>query len=215
MLTEEDKKKAVEYEEFYSQIHSIRNPSSGGKKWWEAPVFGSLMTAVLTAVITIGGGYFAQRLMKSNEFELDLFKSELTKKREFLDTTYNFIAEMMKANEERLFFAQGRYDEIPAEKQNELVNATNQADAQWRTKRESAEFQVYLYYGKRPDIVNGWRDARTAIQQYCDCAEKAYLEFQEKKAPGNICQAEARQASQQQNVLRDLMTNEYREQVFR
>lgn len=179
MLTEEDKKKALEYEEFYAQINALRNPSSGGKKWWEAPVFGSLMTAVLTAIITIGGGYFAQSLMKSNDFEQDLFKSELAKKREFLDSTNNLIADIMTANEEGILFAQGKYDEFPTEEQIARRNEANKASDQWNKKRESAEFQVSLYYGNRPDIVKSWKDTRKVIDEYCDCTAKIYEKFQE------------------------------------
>lgn len=213
MLTEEEKKRTLDYETFQAEIDRIRREPE--RKWWESAALMTLLTAVLTAIVTIFGGYLTQYLSRSNEFSLEVAKTELGSKREFLKETYTILSTLLKADEDRLALAQGKYDSLSEKKRREISEATNEADNTWRIKKAYLEFQIFLYYGKTPDIVNAWKETSTAIQSYGDCIEKTFDTYQSSNAPADSCKKEAELANQANGRLRDKITSEYREQVFR
>ena len=213
MLNDEEKKRVLEYETFQAEVERLRRKPDS--KWWDSAAFMTFLTATLTAIITIFGSYLVQYLSRSNEFGLEVAKTELVNKREFLKESFTIISTLLKANEDRLALARGIYDDLPEKKRREISDATNEADNTWRLKKEFLEFQVFLYYGQKPDITNAWKDAKSATQAYSDCIEKTFSSYQNNVAPVDACKKEAEAAARAHEKLRDKLTNEYRQQVFR
>ncbi len=213
MLNDEEKKRVLEYERFQAEIERLRRKPESN--WWDSAALMTFLTATLTAIITIFGSYLTQYLSRSNEFGMEVAKTEFANKREFLKESFTIISTLLKANEDRLALAQGTYDDLPEKKRREISDATNEADNIWRIKKEFLEFQIFLYYGQKPEIVNAWKDAKNATQSYGTCIEKMFNQYQNSVAPADTCKKEAEAATQAHEKLRDKLTNEYRQQVFR
>ena len=213
MLNDEEKKRVLDYEIFQAEIERLRRKPDSN--WWESAALMTFLTATMTALITIFGSYLVQYLSRSTDFGMEVAKTELVNKREFLKESFTIIATLLKANEDRLALAQGIYDDLPEKKRKEISDATNEADNTWRIKKEFLEFQVYLYYGRKPDLITAWKDAKSATQSYNNCIEKTFNQYQHSVAPADACKTVAFAAIQAHEKLRDKLTNDYREQVFR
>lgn len=216
MIADEVKKEIDQYEELISEILKKRNPPEK-KKWWETTAGTAIITAaitVVTAVITMIGGHISQLSTKSRDAVLARYDSERTKKREFIVTINELIAKTMKSNEDILELAQGAYDEFSDEQLAKLEEEINIADAKWRTDREASEFQVYLYFGDKKEIVEAWNAAKESVQKYSKCAVNAYLENQENSAPKDACKSEMEDCKNKQAGFRNLLAMDYRDEVF-
>jgi hypothetical protein len=213
MLTEEMKDEILRNEGLIARILEIRNPRLD-KKWWESAVLASLLTAIVTATITIGGGYVLQSSAKSRDIKEERFEFERNKKREFLARAYDLIAQTLKSSDDRLALAKGVYDNFRKEKLTSIAEGTNLADARWRSEREPTEFYVYLYYGNKKEMLDAWNTTRASIQAYCDCAEEIYERYQSKQAPPTACKERIDTIAPALETFRKLVADDYRAEAF-
>ena len=209
MITEEMMKEILTNEEFVSQIVKQRNPSETSA-WWKSTLATSVITALVTAIITITGSYVAQSSIKNKEISQARFEYEQNKKREFITRVWELIADAQRAGEDRLVLAKSKYDAFKKARRDAITATTNISDANWRTERDPTESFIYLHYNNREDIINAWQQLRSALQEYCDCAENTYNKFNGSKAPIDSCVGEYKKYSDAKIQFRSLIIDEYR-----
>jgi hypothetical protein len=107
-----------------------------------------------------------------------------------IDRTNAIVADMLRANDDRLLLAQGRMKALPFDSVRRIVAGTNRVQDQYRRQRELAELSTSLAFAKFPSVVDAFSRSRLALEAYTECAESTYLSAQKRIAPANSCARE-------------------------
>lgn len=204
----------LEHEEFVNKLYEVRYPREV-KRWWDSPFLSSLVTVIVTATLTIGGGYLAQMSTKNQEMRVARLEQHRNKRQESIISIYSLLAKIIKAADDRVYLAEGNLDNKLSEKDMKaIVDTTNVADADWRLNRDTMEMNIYLYYGNHQSILESWKYLRFSIQKYWDKAEMIYINNEgESVAPQGVCKEEAIKAQEALIKFRDLIATQYQQEI--
>ena len=187
MPSEEDLKELLSHEQFMADALKLRQTEKP-KSWWEGAGVVPGLTAVLTVLITAVAGYFSQKDLKEKDALLTNVRERGQLEREAAKHSNTAIAEMLKANEERLKLAHGDFDGLSVDKRNEISEGTNKLQEHWRLEREDLDMDLFLLFPPSSGVYHSWLGARKAIEAETQCVEDAYIAAQKQRAPSDACQ---------------------------
>lgn len=169
-------------EKLVAEIQEIRSPSVR-KRWWESAAVVTSLTALGTVLITAIAGHMTQMSAKEREQVIAEQAQQLQLQRESLAKISTILAEMQRANGDRLDFAYGRYDGLSQEQRVALIQFTNEVDQRWRIERANGEFLVKLHFGADSTNTTAWTAAHGALHRYTLCAAEAYNRYVSSVSP--------------------------------
>jgi hypothetical protein len=205
---EQEKRELLDHERFIADVESIRRGPEA-KRWWTGSNVMPQLFAILTVAVTTFASYCVQTRLKSRDSALARQDLRLTQTRDAMVAVYELLNTLLKGTEDRVKIATGQYAELSDTMVNQIIDETNTSDSLWRRKRETVEAGVYLYFGDNRSTIETWKDARTRMQTYADCAEQAFMTARRQRIAKNSCENERGAADRAFAQLRDALIGDY------
>lgn len=204
MTPEEEWRVAEAHEERVAKVLEIRNR---GKtlRWWDSPGLTALASSVAGAVVAFAGSY----VLNAQERDTKRAVARVEQMRQGITQANDALASMLKANEERLLLATGKLDDLDTLQRREIARGTNRIQQQWRQQKENAEIGIMLSFAGDTIVTRAWSNARDALEKYTDCMETAYIRFQRRRAPSDVCSVERAGTLNSVAGLRSRLTHAY------
>ena len=181
MISDQDWDHLQNQEERLSKLFQARNPAAS-RRWYDS----AGLMAVAAALVTSVGSYWLKTrddVAKRQDAQLEQMRSAATE-------ANSLMATMLKANEERVLMARGKFDNVPTDQRREISRNTNHLQQQWRQKREDLELGLLLTFADEPRVVSAWSNARRSLDTLTVCVEQAFVRYQHDTAPPSICDRE-------------------------
>jgi len=168
VITDDDRRKALEYEQWITEILKQRSPPSR-KRWWEAVGLVSAITAVLTVGVTTVGGYFSQSALRREELRGRLNSEEYQQEVLVLQRAHSLATESAHYAAERYNIRTGRYDQLGPQQKQVLVDSVNAADTHWRQGRDMHRVGLELQFGEAAPVLQAWDALALKMDRYATC----------------------------------------------
>lgn len=175
-------------EALIAQVLALRKSK---EHWWTSSALISGLVAVITVALTGTATYVTQRDAKGREFQLAQQQVLFAQRRDITSGLADLVAHVEKATEDRLLFARGEYDSLPAAEKRALLDSSNVVDDRWHIASRTNGVLLRVYFGDDSRTAQAWDDARTALQRYVDCTEATYEKYLRRPAPADACAADA------------------------
>lgn len=168
MISDEEKKKILEYEDLFSEISKRRNPKSN-KGWWEAPGVLPSITAVLTVALTSLGAYCTQSRLRENDMVIQQSKAAYESRVAALQSAHLLASRSFHWASERARLRVGDYVGLPDDQKKPILDSVNVSDFRWRQGREQEKVGVELGFGRKPELIRAWDTTVARLNQYASC----------------------------------------------
>ena len=208
-ITAEEWQAAKAHEERIAEVLEIRNRKKGPKQWWESAGLMTIISSAVGALLGFGGSY----VLKGRELESERAALRITAMGQAITTANDLLAGMLKANEERVLTATGRFDKLDSLQRRAITRGTNEIQQQWRRDRENVEMSVLLSFADEPAVPAAWSAARDSLERYTTCVELAFVQYQRARAPDDICSKEHSSTTMALKTFRTLLSTTYMKEV--
>jgi len=208
MPSDADLQDLLKHEQFMAEVLRLRQTEKP-KAWWETAGVVPAVMAVLTVLVTSVTGYLSQRGLKETEALLTSVRERGQLEREAAKRASSAIAEMLKANDERLRLAHGDFDSLAVDKRDEIAEGTNKLQERWRLEREDLDMDLFLVFAPSSGVFDSWQGARRAIEVETECVENAYAAAQKRRAPEDVCRTFADATAKAVASLREHIRGDY------
>ena len=190
-LTHELREAILDQERFVSDLLKTR---SGTKRWWESPFITSALVAVLTATLTSVFGYQVQRSVQTFQLRMQRDEAESSLRRATMQGIVAQATGLVKANEDRVDLARGKYDALSNEQIAGIVQNTNDVGRLWRRQQDSVGFVVSLLFSNGGEPPPEWHSMLRAMERFTVCSSVVPRQYQGRHAPDTSC-AQSRTAA--------------------
>ena len=169
MISEDEQRNLLQYEEFVAELNKRRNPSSR-KVWWESSAIISSVTAVVTVALSAIAGYSSQRLLRDNEVATKQAQETYQQEVAVLQAAHLLANEAVHYSYERSRLLDGEYDALDLKQKSTLTDSVNAADAKWRQGRQSSRVGLELEFGDNRAVMAAWDSVTSQINRYANCS---------------------------------------------
>lgn len=167
-MSDEDQRKALEYEQWFASVSKVRKPQTRSS-WWESAALISSVTAVLTVALTSIAGYHSQRLLRDNEDALRKRDRAYEQDVAVLQASHSLATESAHYATERSRIATGMYSGLSAAQIRTLIDSVNAADTRWRQGREIQRVGLELGFGERSSVLVAWDTLVHRLDAFATC----------------------------------------------
>jgi hypothetical protein len=170
VISEEERRKILEYEGLVTEVNRMRSPSSP-KKWWESTAVITSATAVLTVALTAYAGFLSQRSLRANDVEVQRAQAMYQQEVAVLQSAHLLATESLHyADERSRVQTTPQYKALDVAQQNQIIDSVNVADDKWRKGRQTSKVGLELEFGDDRPILDAWDSLSARVNNYANCS---------------------------------------------
>ncbi len=193
----EEQRRLLDHERFQAEVERMRRGSGrsggdGGKPAWqrflESTGGAALITVLLGGILGnwIAGQFEAARA--ENERRALTHEKYLAARLATVQPLLERVGGTVRASEDLITLTRPDWEPSPArfpdpterqatlDKRREIREAYNQADADWRSEKDSLGYLLAYYHGGSSEVSTAWSTLSTALTAYVDCARGWYVD---------------------------------------